>query len=179
MTPHRFQGKILFYSSQNAEKKTLMNYLSEPKEANFDEMMMSSFHFLNFSEDEKKQLSSSHRRLLTHYKHINLFQLNKDSGEFLRLVKKCKLAHLIIEAHDYGAYICLAALYSGKLPTDKKIEFHLASSPIALFPKALMKTTLKKNHHRIIFSLTESSWLNSFSTLYSNERIKCSYLKAA
>ena len=176
---HNFKGKILFSPEAHSEKKTLMSYYAEPLEAGFDQTIMASFDFLNFSAEEKKQLSSRHRKMLNNYRHINPFALNVDAKELVDQITKCKSQSIVIEAHDYGAYICLAALYSGKLPSNKKIEFHFEGSPLALFPKTLLKTQPKNIDHKIVFRVQESCWLSPFSTLYSNDKIKCFYLKAA
>jgi hypothetical protein len=179
MQSDNFKGKIMFSPENHDEKKTLMSYYAEPLETAFDQTIMSSWDFLNFSVEEKKQLSSRHRKMLNSYRHINPFTLNVDAQELIGQIKKCKSNHMVIEASDYGAYICLAALYSGKLPSNKKIEFHFAGSPLALFPKKMMKSNPKNIEHKIVFNVKESCWLAPFSTLYNNEKIKCYYLKAA
>ena len=176
---HNFSGKILFSPEAKSMKKTLMSYQTEPLEAGFDQTMMSSFDFLKFSPEEKKQLSNQHRRILNNYRQINPFALNVDAKELIDQISKCKSSALVIEAHDYGAYICLAALFSGKLPLNKKIEFHFEGSPLALFPKSLLKSSPKNLDHKIVFKVSEDSWLKPFSTLYSHDQIKCFYLKAA
>jgi hypothetical protein len=117
--------------------------------------------------------------VLNHYRQISPFTLNADAKALIDQITKCKSDTLVIEAHDYGAYICLAALYSGKLPEGKKIEFHFEGSPLALFPKSLLKNSPKSFDHKIVFRVSENSWLSPFSTLYSNDQIKCFYLKAA
>ena len=169
----------MFSAEALSEKKTLMSYYAEPLEAGFDQTIMASWDFLNFSDEEKKKLSNNHRKMLNSYRHINPFALNVDAQELIEQIKKCKSQTMVIEAHDYGAYICLAALYSGKLPANKKIEFQFAASPIALFPKTMMKVAAKNHGHKIVFRVKENCWLAPFSTLYSNEKIKCFYLKAA
>ena len=177
--PHNFKGKIMFSATEQSLKKTLMAYYAEPMEAGFEQTIMSSFDFLNFSIEEKKQLSTKHRKMLNNYRQINPFALNVDAKELVDQISKCKTSSIVIEAHDYGAYICLAALYSGKLPADKKIEFHFQGAPLALFPKTLLKTPPKNLDHKIVFKVKEDCWLSPFSTLYNNDKIKCFYLKAA
>lgn len=156
-----------------------MSYSAEPMEVSFEQTIMASFDFLNFSEEEKKQLSNRHRKMLNHYRQINPFALNVDAKELVDHIARFKGDKLVIEAHDYGAYICLAALYSGKLPACKKIEFHFQGSPLALFPKTLLKSPPKNIDHKIVFHVQENSWLSPFSTLYSNDKIKCFYRKVA
>ena len=174
-----FKGKIFFSPEAHNEKKALMSYDTEVMEVGFEQTMMSAFDFLNFSAEEKKHLSKRHRKVLSSYCHINPFALNSDAKELVDLISKCKSDILVIEARDYGAYICLAALYSGQLPSHKKIEFHFENAPLALFPKSFLKNPPKHIKHKIVFNLAPDCWLKPFSTLCSNDLIKCFYLKAA
>lgn len=177
--PSAFKGKIFFSSKASKEwKKTLMSYQTTTSEVDFDQNMMVAFDYLNLSAEEKKQLSVGHRKILNYYRNVNPFNLNHDALELINQIKNCKNKTIFIKAYDYGAYICLAALYSGQLPTDKQIEFHLEESPIALFPKSLIKKS-PKDEHKVLFHIGEDCWLKPFSTLCSNEKIKCFYLKAA
>lgn len=179
MQSYNFKGKILFSPIAQGEQKILMSYFAEPLEAGFEQTIMASWDYLNFSPEEKKQLSTRHRKMLNNYRQINPFALNVDAQELVEQIKKCKSESMVIEAHDYGAYICLAALYSGKLPANKKIEFKFEGAPLALFPKIMLKTAPKNVDHKIVFEVKENCWLAPFSTLISNEKIKCFYLKAA
>lgn len=176
---HNFKGKIMFSPLASVEKRPLMSYFSEAVDTSLDQTIMSSFDFLNFSPEEKKQLSSRHRKVLNSYRHINPFALNGDAKILIDEINKCKTDLLVIEASDYGAYICLAAIYSGKLSSNKKIEFHFAGSPLALFPESLLKNAPKKLQHKIIFQVTETCWLSPFKSLYANQQIKCLYHRKA
>lgn len=176
---YSFKGKILFTPIDSVEKKVLMTYMSEGVDAGFDQTIMSSFNSLNITPEEKKHLSTRHRKMLNNYRHINPFTLNVDAIELIEQISKCKSHTIVIEASDYGAYICLAALYSGKLSSNKKIEFHFAGSPLALFPKTLMKNTSKNTAHKIVFQVSENCWLSPFKSLYANNQIKCLYHRKA
>ena len=156
-----------------------MSYETGPVESDFDETMMSAFDFLNLSAEEKKGLSRKHRNLLNSYRQLNLFSLNADAQQLIEEIKNCKNKSIIIEACDYGAYICLAAFYSGKLPAEKKIEFLLEKSPIALFPTTFLKASPKGEDKKLVFRVTEKCWIKPFSTLYSNDKIKCLFKRAA
>lgn len=172
-----FKGKIFLFEESKAGKKALMSYKTEPMAVGFEQTMMSAFDFLNFSAEEKKHLSKRHRNILNSYRQINPFALNADAQKLIDQICKSKQHKLRIEAHDYGAYICLAALFSGKLPDDKFIEFVFEKSPLALFPKTLLKGH-KAQSHKIIFRLSDDCWLKPFSSLYHHDKIKF-YLKAA
>ncbi len=172
-----FEGKIFLFEDSKASKKALLSYKTEPLYVGFDQTMMSAFDYLKLDPEEKKHLSKRHRDLLYSYRQINPFTLNADAQKLIDQIISCRGNKLKIEANDYGAYICLAALYSGKLPADKSIEFLFEKSPLALFPKSLLKGE-KSSAHKITYLLSEDCWLKPFSSLYHHDKIKF-YLKAA
>ncbi len=174
-----FKGKIVCSENMSLEKKTLMSYHTTPIEAGLNETMMCAFDFLNLKSEEKKRLSLRHRNLLNNYRQLNLFSLNSDAQKLIEEISRSKAHTMFISACDYGAYICLAAIYSGKIPQNKKIEFILEKSPLALFPTTFLKTPPQGEDQKIIFKVTEECWIRPFSTLYSNNKIKCCYRRAA
>lgn len=178
-----FKGKILFVSTKATRKNSFLKYanpsLKDGFEDNIASTMMASFEHLNLTVEEKKNLSRSHRKMLNYYCHLSPFSLNVDSKKLIAEINQSKETHFVIEAHHYGAYVCLAALYSGKLSPDKKIEFILEKAPLALFPKTFIKSEPKLSHHKVTFRLSEDCWLSPFSSLYNNQRIKYSLKKAA
>ena len=166
-----------------SRKNTLLKYdtpiFNSDFEDNLADTMMASFDHLNLTTEEKKNLSRSHRKLLNFYKNVSLFSLKIDSKRLIDEINDSKKTHFIIEANHYGAYVCLAALYSGKLSSYKKIEFILEKAPLALFPKAFFKAEPNTNIHKVIFRLSEDCWVSPFSSLYKNQKIKFSLKKAA
>lgn len=175
------KGKILFLSANTSRKATSLKYKNPSFQISHNESitdtMMSSFEHLNFSTEEKKNLSRTHRKLLNSYRRINLFSLKLDAQKLINEINHSKQTHIKIEANDYGAYICLAALYSGNLPADKKIEFILENAPLALFPKSLLKSEPTSNKHKITFRLNNDCWIRPFKSLYKNQSIKFSVSK--
>ena len=173
-----FKGKIQFVGVNATEKNSVMKYSNPSFKEGFEESltdtMMSSFESLKLTPDEKKQLSRSHRKLLNYYRHLNPFSLNMDAQKLIHEINNSKQSHVVIEANHYGAYICLAALYSGKLSQSKHIEFILEKAPLALFPKALIKSEPKDRFHKVVFNVSEDCWLSPFSSLYTNQRMKYS-----
>lgn len=176
-----FSGSIHFYPvfpsnlnkfhSKKKLKKKLINYETPTEAQDFTEIIMSSFHFLSLNKGEKKMLSGAHREMINQYRNLNLLLLSDDARRFIETLKIIHHEHLIIEAEGYGAYICLAALYSGHFPFNKKIEFKFSSSPLALFPKAMIRSMPIVREVKINFSVEEDSWLKPFATLYTNEKI--------
>ena len=181
-----FKGKIQFVGVAPKSKNIGIKYDDPSFENGFHESladtMMSSFENLKLSPDEKKQLSRTHRKLLNCYRHLNPFSLNMHAQKLIHEINHSKQTNIVVEANHYGAYICLAALYSGKLSEKKHVEFILEKAPLTLFPKALIKSEPKASLHSAIFNLNEDCWLSPFSSLYTNQRIKYSlnyYKKAA
>ncbi|MDO9184149.1 MAG: hypothetical protein Q7U04_17175, partial [Bacteriovorax sp.] len=117
--PIIFKGKVQFVGVTSAEKNGQMKYADPTFKEGFEESltdtMMASFESFKLTAEEKKQLSRSHRKMLNYYRHLNLFSLNVDAKKLITEINQSKQTHVVIEANHYGAYICLAALYSGKL----------------------------------------------------------------
>lgn len=178
-----FKGKILFLNSKTSRKNTYLKYnhpsFKDGFEDNLTDTMMASFDHLNLTAEEKKILSRSHRKMLNYYRHLSPFSLNMDAKKLISEINQSKQTHIKIQANHYGAYICLAALYSGKISSEKSVEFILESAPLALFPKAFIKSVPKISHHKVTFCLGEDCWLTPFSSLYSNQKLKYSLKKAA
>lgn len=181
--PANFKGRILFVLGSGNRKTIPLKYaepvFNEGFEDNLAETMMASFENLNLTAEEKKILSRSHRKLLNYYRHVSPFCLNGDAKRLISEINQSDETKITIEAAHYGAYVCLAALYSGKLDSHKKIEFILEKAPLALFPKTFMKSKTVLDHHRVIFRLSDDCWLSPFSSLYNNDNIKFSLKKAA
>ena len=173
-----FKGKIYLSRPSYSTRKVLFSYEAETLEASFDQSMMASFDTLNLTVKEKQKLSLQHRNKLSRFKNINLFVLNRDSKKLIEQINNYPDNKLVIEANDYGAYVCLAALYSGKLSNQKSIEFVLEKSPIALFPNNFIKCQPHNTDHKVSFKVSADSWLAPFSSLYQHDKIKC-ILKAA
>ncbi len=174
---HNLRGNIQFVGGKAQAIKYAPPSLQEGFAGNLCDTIMGSFESLNFSVEEKKQLSRTHRKIINYYRHISPFSLNADAKQLISTINQSKQTQVVIKADHYGAYVCLAALYSGKLSEDKKIEFILENAPLALFPKAFMKTKPKDRLHKIVFNLSEDCWLSPFSSLYDNQMIKYSYAK--
>jgi hypothetical protein len=172
-----FKGKIQFVGP----KSSIMKYSSPSFHEDFEEKlcdtMMASFESMQFSTEEKKHLSRNHRKLINYYRHISNLSLESDAKQLVLAINHSKQTQFVIEANHYGAYVCLAALYSGKLSSDKKIEFILEKAPLALFPESFMKFEPKNPLHKVIFHLSEDCWLSPFSSLYNNQKIKYSLAK--
>lgn len=179
MATKAFSGKIFSRTKQKRKNKsTLLTFEMSIFSTDFAETFMSNFGDLNLSEKEKKSFSRSHRSMINQYKKISPFGLNRDKNNLLDAILSSKEKNITIEASEYGAYICLAAAYSGKLPDNKKIKFILRASPIALFPKSFVKTEELPKNCEIVYCVGTEHWLDNYECLYQNDFLTFS-LKAA
>ena len=171
-----FKGQILFSHSMASTKKTSLKYSSPTFEKGFEEnitdSMMASFDYLELSDSEKKLLSRSHRKMLNHYRYLNQFSLNQDAKNLVTAINNFSDDHLVVEANHYGAYVCLAALYSGKISNNKRVDFILEQAPLALFPKTFIKENTINKKHTVLFRICEDSWLKPFGSLCQNQNLK-------
>lgn len=173
----KFSGVIYSISSQN-KKKALHRYETTPTEHKFHQSMMNSFQEFRFSSSEKQKLSREYRMTLQNYINLNVFELNKHAQSLILAINESSDKNITIEATDYGAFVCLTAMYSGKLSKDKKIEFKLLKSPVGLFPQNLMKKNPSRAHSSS-YCLNSESWINNFETLYDNKNLSVRIKKAA
>ena len=72
---------------------------------------------------------------------------------------------MVIQADEVGAYICLAAIFSGKLPPDAPWEFELRAMPLQLFPSFFVKDKQEGKKRKIRFILEEDCWLKPLKGL--------------
>ncbi|MCK6595581.1 MAG: hypothetical protein L6Q33_10300, partial [Bacteriovoracaceae bacterium] len=103
---------------------------------------------------------------------------NKDKNNLIQAICESDDKTITVEASEYGAYICLAAAYSGKLPNNKKIKFVLSSSPIALFPKSFIKSNELPNNCEIVYCIKSEHWFDEYESLYQNNYLKFSLTAA-
>ncbi len=180
MSNRIFTGVILACnSSKKRQKKApLLKFETSLFNPEFTETFMSNFECLNLSDKDKKELSREKRKLINQYQKLSPFNLNKDKNKLIDAIESSKESTIRIEASEYGAYICLAAAYSGKLPKDKIITFVLSSSPIALFPKSFLKDKDLSNQIEIIYELKSEHWFDNFECLVKNDDLTFSLIAA-
>lgn len=172
-----FKGKIQFVGHNSSVMKYAAPSIREGLQEKLCDTIMVCFKSLHFSSEEKKHLSRNHRKIINYYRHISNLSLESDANQLILAINNSSQTQFIIEANQYGAYVCLAAFYSGELSNDKKIEFILEEAPLALFPESFMKAEPKNTLHKVNFHMSEDCWLSPFSSLYNNRKIKYSLTK--
>ncbi|MFG1499852.1 hypothetical protein ABMA70_06530 [Halobacteriovorax sp. XZX-3] len=139
-------------------------YKFDTQEPTFDEVMMTNFTHLNFSENEKRLLTAKNRKDIFKFENLNTKELERYAGDLLSLIKKVKSDRIQIETCNAGTFICLALIYSGKIPSHLDVHFKLHGSPLRLFPRILAKHKIPK--HNISISLCNTdSWVQEFRSL--------------
>ncbi|MDD0851551.1 hypothetical protein HBN50_00530 [Halobacteriovorax sp. GB3] len=146
-------------------KRTLCNYKFEEIKHSMQDTLMYNFKDQGFCESEKRALSQPIREKLFQYKHINPKQIQKYANQLVKEINQLDQDIIRIEASEVGAFICLAAMFSGKLSKQKDIYFELSSFPVKLFPRELVKKTSEGHAHHINICLNEDCWLKPFQTL--------------
>ncbi len=152
----------------DASTQTIYKYNQSPKnDLSIDQTFISCFKGLGLTHEEKQVLSVKDRTVIHHYQRLNKdLLLNLADQLICSIEKKCSNSDILIQAEHLGAFICLAAIYSGKLPHNKHIEFRLGNAPFKLFPKTLANRTLPlSGRYAISFYVDEKCWLNNIFSL--------------
>ncbi len=129
------------------------------------ESFMSQFKELPLNDKEKSTLNQSNRYELKFFKSIEEDDLGHVINDFINGLKSYYGKPMIVEASSTGAFLCLAAILSGKLPTGQDWTFELTDLPVAVFPEDLIKSPNSLDDHHVNFQFHPNSWMNSFPTL--------------
>lgn len=129
------------------------------------DLLMSEFAPLGLASHEKRELSRRDREQLCRFRNLETNDVKKHASKFLKAVAKIRAgSEVVISASDVGAYVCLAAIYSGELPDHITLSFRLKDIPVKLFPKELVRTDMPHNVDIDVYS-EEDSWINRFQTI--------------
>lgn len=163
-----FKGKVNFYDGDNKRKKLCsLNFDVSPQVPSMGETLMCKFEDLKFTEEEKRELTAKHREIICEYRTIDKKIINRESKQILKLIKNSKSDSVTIVASDLGAYICLAAIFSGKIPKNKEVKFELETVPLKLFPSELVKDKMAGQNYPVSIKIDRESWLRPFKSLYT------------
>ena len=141
------------------------------------ETFTSQLKELPLNSKEKKNLSQNNRYELKFFKSIEEDDLHGVIDDFVNGLKSYYGKPMVVEASSTGAFLCLAAILSGKLPEDQNWTFELTDLPVAVFPQDLIKSPSALDHFQINFQFHPNSWMNSFPTLKKGPQTINSSLK--
>lgn len=160
-----FKGKIQAHGLKSSNKTWVLPFDVSPSSTpSLHQTLMSNFKNLKLNDHEKRQLSQKCREEIVHYQNIQEEALLPYVEKLLASLHQSSQTELRIVAQDLGAFICLAAIYSGRLPQNKTLIFELSDAPLSLFPKKWMREKKQSKTVEVHFQL-QSSWLMSFQTL--------------
>jgi hypothetical protein len=181
--PNRLKGKILFVDPKASKKLSTYSYQDPYDNKGCEERLcdttIGNFKNLNLTHDEKTRLSLTHRKILNYFRNLSPFAINSDAKKLVQEINQSKKKHIVIEAQYYGVYVCLAALYSGLISDEKRVDFILELAPLALFPKSLVKKEPHVNIHKVVVKMSDDSWLAPFESLSFHDKMKFSHTKTA
>lgn len=160
-----FKGKITLNRTGQAKKCISFNFVLPT--ISLDQVVMHGFKEFNFQDNEKRELSSNHRRIIRQYQHLCPLELTRYSNELINIINSSSHSDkpIEIEASDAGTFICLTAIYSGKIKKECEIIFNLSSSPLRLFPKNLAKSCKKSNNIFVKFIDQRESWFSKLDSI--------------
>lgn len=158
-----FKGKIETFCS-NQKSKNLSFDVTPNNSPQMKEILMVNFKKYHLTAEEKRNLSQKHREQILAYQSIPTQSLDPYVEKLLGLIKNKSGETLHIKASHFGAFICLAAIYSKIFPNDAKVVFHLTSLPLSLFPKKWAKTNKPSANISIVFE-EDVCWEGSFRSL--------------
>lgn len=157
-----FRGTVNVKSNKRTLKRLRFKFEYQP--FRLQEVMMCNFKNIDFCEKEKHDLCATHRQIIRNYQEINKSELDELAKELIVIINSLNDEVIDIEASDAGTFICLAAIYSGKIK-NKDIIFHLSSSPINLFNRKLIKNKNAVKNVKINFCVKQESWLRNYESL--------------
>ncbi|MCR9203403.1 MAG: hypothetical protein NXH75_02420 [Halobacteriovoraceae bacterium] len=127
--------------------------------------LMSSFNDLGFTTEEKTKLTQEYRKHLRAYQHVKNTEIKKAQKELIGALKKLKEESVVIKANDFGAFICLAAIFSGELPSNVDWRFEFEEFALPLFPENLIKNKAACQSFDIALKYSSKSWISLFPSL--------------
>jgi len=135
---------------------------------NIGDTLMNHFKDCHFSPDEKQLLTREHRKIILTFKNLPVEKVTEYRDKLILKINRSHSNKIQIQTKNIGTFICLAAILSGKLDTDKNISFQFNMVPILYFPKKLAraKKNIEFKNLKIQFYFEEDSWIKPFKTLY-------------
>ena len=159
--PKKQRCEIELHHNGKPEAISFSAAISDP---HLCDLLMSEFTPLGLATHEKRELSRRDREQLCRFRNLDNNDLKKHATKVLKAFSKISSgSEVVISASDVGAYVCLAAIYSGELPDHITLSFKLKDIPVKLFPKELVHTGMPHNVDIDVYS-EENSWISRFQT---------------
>ena len=158
-------GHVFIKRTRIDRLKRVFSFEIDKDPSALNETFNSQFKEVPFAESEKKNLTQRHRFELKFFKTIEEEEISGAVDQFIQDLSGKFGKTLIIEASSTGAFLCLAAIFSGRLPKNQDWIFELSDIPVAVFPTSLIKETSPLDDYEVNFYFHPKSWMNGFPTL--------------
>lgn len=170
--PQSYSGVELFSNSKSQKSKLLNFPLAPQRGPKISETLMSNFVDLQISTYQKRLFKRRYRHEIAAYKLTPTDEIIRQSLKLVKEINKRKADLIHIKSYQFGTFICLAAILSGKINDSKYVDFELDLAPIKLFPKELCETQKKPCEKiSIQFQASQDNWLIEFEDLTYQEEI--------
>lgn len=158
-------GKIAFRKLGHKKSLKSFNFNLPNKSFSVSETLMSEFQGLNLSNEEKGKLSRNLREYMCIYTHITEKDISTYRKQLIKELRNYSDETLVISASELGAFICLAAIFSGELPQNVSWHFELKEFALPLFPKELVKKKSAAQSYDVSLVFSKEGWVRPFPTL--------------
>lgn len=160
-----FKADIHLKKPGRSKSVKCLKFKLPKKEITMADTLMSEFSHLGLSPEEKNKLSRNHREYFCSFKFLKEKDIKKMTNELISNLSELKNEPLVISASEAGVFICLAAIFSGKLPQNVEWRFELEEFALPLFPKELVKKSSAADSYDISFKFNESGYIKPFPSL--------------
>ena len=161
----KFNADIQLKKPGKSKAMKCLKFKLPKKDITMADTLMSEFSHLGLSSEEKNKLSRNHREYFCSFKFLKEKDIKKMTNELISSLSQLKNEPLIICASEAGVYICLAAIFSGKLPQNVEWRFELEEFALPLFPKELVKKSSAADSYDISFRFDEKGYIKPFPSL--------------
>lgn len=165
MTKERLFGDIVLTKVGRSRCVRHLKFQHPKGEIPLSATLMNSFNDLGFTNEEKTKLTQEYRKHLRAYENVKNAEIRKAQRDLVSTLKKLKDESLVIKASDFGAFVCLAAIFSGDLPSNVEWRFELEEFALPLFPKNLIKNKAACQSFEIALKYSPESWISLFPSL--------------
>ncbi len=158
-------GKIALKKAGQKKCMKSVSYRLPQRDFSVSETLMKEFQSLELSDEEKGKLSRSHRKTMCNYTHLSEGDIANYRNQLIKELSQYTDERLVIVASEMGAFICLAAIFSGELPQNVNWHFELKEFAPPLFPKNLVKKKSAGQSYDISLKFSRDGWIRPFPTL--------------
>lgn len=158
---------------KKSKKSSSLKFTFKKNKCSLEDTFMYCFENLNLHTQEKRNLTFEHRQMIRQYQDLDLQEVQKYSNQLVNSINNNSNNNetIYINASEVGSFICLAAIYSGKIKPEINIHFNLTSAPLKLFPTKLIAKKVNLNNINIHFDLDATTWLSNLATLTYNPKL--------